>query len=162
MTRATQVLIDSNPFPEDHVCPAVSVHEGTMCHVRYFHDSHGSPTNLSGTHCSAWSNNACCTREIADNHQMDDDHLALLYTDDYSYAKCGPVSEDCARWFLAESCLYECDVNVGRYRAHVGDAGCEDGGNEWMIRNMPLKVSGALLNTRNLAMYSRVSSVLAV
>jgi len=114
-----------------------------MCHVRYFHDSHGSPADLSGTYCSAWSNNACCTRETAEKHQLDDDHLEALYTADYSYAKCGPVSENCARWFLAESCLYECDVNVGRYRAHVGDAGCEDGGNEWMIRNMPLKLGVA-------------------
>ena len=28
------------------------------------------------------------------------------------------VSELCKRWFIAESCLYECDVSVGKYRRY--------------------------------------------
>ena len=55
------------------------------------------------------------------------------------------VSDQCGRWFLLESCLYECDTNIGRYRAHPGEAGCDDGGNEWMIRNMPLKLGVAIV-----------------
>ena len=113
--------------------------------------------DLSGTQCSAWSNNACCGRVTAENHQLDQTHLEALYGAEFTYAKCGTVSDTCARWFLAESCLYECDVNIGRYRAHPGEAGCSDDGNEWMIQDMPLKVStqrsGSLLAPVWLALF---------
>ena len=64
-----------------------------------------------------------------------------MYGDGFDYAKCGAVTHACARWFMAESCLYECDVNAGRYRHHVGDASCADDANRWQISGMPLKVS---------------------
>ena len=119
---------------------AQSVHDQQMCHIRYFHDGSSSAKDLGGTACSAWSDNACCSAGTAENHMLDQTHLEALYGAEWTYAKCGAVSDTCARWFLAESCLYECDVNIGRYRAHPGEAGCAEGANQWMIQNFPLKV----------------------
>ena len=31
----------------------------------------------------------------------------MLYGDDYKWDKCGPVSNACQEWFIAEQCLYE-------------------------------------------------------
>ena len=178
-----------------------SAHEGNQCHLEYFHSSHAAPVDLTGTLCSAWSDNACCSQQTANKHvyaatctgtaidtvatpdcaaafaaaqstthPVDAEGRAptshgpggpgtapdscptgctytttyepyLMYGDGFNYAKCGAVSHACARWFMAESCLYECDVNAGRYRHHVGDASCAEGANRWQISGMPLKVS---------------------
>jgi len=155
---------------------------------------------LTGTLCSAWSDNACCSRATADNHvysatctgtatdtdatpdcaaafaaaerSVDAQGRApsyhegltgppdscpagcdydtayepyLMYGPEYSWSKCGAaqIPHECARWFMAESCLYECDVNAGKYRHYVGDAGCNSSnyGGTWQISGMPLKVS---------------------
>jgi hypothetical protein len=132
------VLTDVDPFPADHRC--VSPHEGQMCHLAgdYYHDPHASPKDLSGSICSAWSDNSCCSVEMA-VQTIQTDHYET-YGPEFSHQKCGAVSDACTKWFLLEGCLYECDVNAGRYRHHVGAAGCDGGGNTWQISGMPLKV----------------------
>lgn len=68
----------------------------------------------------------------------------MLYGDDYKWDKCGPVSNACQEWFIAEQCLYECDVNAGKWRQHGQTNGTEcetkDG---WSMLGMPIKASEA-------------------
>ena len=45
-----------------------SAHEGNQCHLEYFHSSHAAPVDLTGTLCSAWSDNACCSQATAEKH----------------------------------------------------------------------------------------------
>ena len=58
---------------------------------------------------------------------------------DYDLAACG-ISSECKKYFIEESCFYECDRNVGKWRKHVD---CDDAGedNGWEISGMPVKAS---------------------
>lgn len=91
--------------------------------------------------CQKYANNSCCNPDVAKNVPR-----GMLYGEDYLWDRCDPVmnvtmSEQCRRWFRAESCLYECDVNAGKYRKwdkcidDFGDA------NMWQIAGLPLRAS---------------------
>ena len=45
-----------------------SAHEGNQCHLEYYHEGNAQPRDLTGTLCSAWSDNACCSQETAEKH----------------------------------------------------------------------------------------------
>ncbi len=109
---------------------------------RYLHHGHARPVDLSGTQCSAWSDNSCCSSETAAAYAYDQADAATGLYDGHGMgiSQCGIPSTACQKWFIAEGCLYECDVNAGRYRHHVGDAACEDDNNNWQMSGFPLKV----------------------
>lgn len=49
--------------------------------------------------------------------------------------------ERCNAWFREEECLYECDVNAGKWRKH-GDCKDDSGAsNAWQMEGMPIKAS---------------------
>lgn len=48
---------------------------------------------------------------------------------------------ECNRWFQEEECLYECDVNAGKWRKHKTCFGPDNSENAWQIEGMPLKAS---------------------
>ena len=98
--------------------------------------------DLSGTQCSAWSDNSCCNSGTAAAFAYDraDADTGVYDGHGMGISQCGIPSDACQKWFIAESCLYECDVSAGRYRHHVGDAACVEGNNGWQISGMPLKV----------------------
>eukprot|EP01043_Picozoa_sp_COSAG02_P032825 COSAG02_NODE_2210_length_9492_cov_22.862877_10_plen_1095_part_00 len=111
---------------------------------RYYHHGHAREVDLSGTQCSAWSDNACCSAETAaamDYDVADEDTGLPDDAHGLGIDQCGIPSRACQKWFIAESCLYECDVNAGRYRHHDGDAACEEGANGWQMSGFPLKQS---------------------
>jgi hypothetical protein len=114
---------------------------------RYYHHGHAREVDLAGTQCSAWSDNACCTAETAGAFVYDqpDADTGLYDGHGMGISQCGIPSTACQKWFIAESCLYECDVNAGRFRHHEGDAACEEGANTWQMSGFPLKVSFALV-----------------
>jgi len=102
--------------------------------------------DLTGTECSAWSDNACCTAETAGALAYDvaDADTGLYGGQGLGISQCGIPTRSCQKWFIAEGCMYECDVNAGRYRHHVGDAACVDGNNKWQMSGFPLKLGVAL------------------
>mmetsp|Transcript_5839 Transcript_5839/g.20356 ORF Transcript_5839/g.20356 Transcript_5839/m.20356 type:complete len:184 (-) Transcript_5839:778-1329(-) len=54
------------------------------------------------------------------------------------------MSEACQEFFIAEQCLYECDVNAGKYRFHGRENGTEcTEENAWTMSGMPIKASFA-------------------
>jgi hypothetical protein len=129
--------------PAEWTPPATDEATGQICHLQYYHLGHAEPVDLTGTQCSAWSDNACCTFSTADAFKYDQADISGLYDGHgMGISQCGIPSQACQKWMIAENCLYECDVNAGRYRHHVGDAACDDaaGGNDWQISGFPVKV----------------------
>ena len=124
----------------DWVYPGPAEAAAQICHLDYYHNDISAPTNLTGTLCSAWADNSCCDRSTAEKHKYDGDYNALYSGEGLGISNCGVPSTACQKWFILESCLYECDVNAGRYRHHQGDAACSAGNNAWQISGMPLKV----------------------
>jgi folate receptor len=125
------------------VNPGATVATGNMCGLQYHHKPHAEPVDLTNTECSAWSDNSCCTFATADEslHKYDTQQgTSTLYGGGLGISGCGRVSPECQTFFIQESCLYECDVNAGRFRRHAGDAACADDGNTWQLSNFPLKV----------------------
>jgi hypothetical protein len=123
-------------------CCADVTFAGQMCHLEYYHDEVSSAKDLSGSLCSAWSDNGCCSAETAASHTFAT-ASAALYGDAFAIDACGAVSEACQAWFLAESCLYECDVHIGRYRTHPPSCAASSyaEGNPWQVSGMPVKVT---------------------
>ena len=55
-----------------------------------------------------------CMFEIITNSVHND----KLYGSSYRWDRCGALSPKCQQWFVDEACLYECDVNSGKFRKH--------------------------------------------
>lgn len=135
--------------PAEWTPPATDEATGQICHLQYYHLGHAEPVDLSATQCSAWSDNACCTFSTADAFKYDQADGSGLYDGHgMGISACGIPSQACQKWMIAENCLYECDVNAGRYRHHVGDAACDDDGNGWQISGFPVKVYSSCLPAR--------------
>ena len=124
------------------VMPPTNEATGNICHLQYLHEPHATPIDLTGTQCSAWSDNSCCSAATAAamDYDVADEDTGLYDGHGLGISQCGIPSRACQKWFIAESCLYECDVNAGRYRHHVGDAACEEDNNKWQMSGFPLKV----------------------
>jgi hypothetical protein len=81
------------------------------------------------------------------------------YGAEYHWDRCGPISQECERFFVQEACFYECDANAGLYRkydASIYDPKCDAYAadydesfakanncdhNTWQVHNMPIKAS---------------------
>ena len=65
-----------------------------------------------------------------------------LYGAEWAWDRCGALSPECERYFVAEACWYECAVEAGKYRRHSECAASDGGnGNSWEIYQAPM--SGA-------------------
>lgn len=49
--------------------------------------------------------------------------------------------ERCNAWFREEECLYECDVNAGKWRKHGNCKDDKGASNEWQVEGMPIRAS---------------------
>ena len=105
--------------------------------MTYFHKSEPSPEGDDFTECHPWKNNACCHEASVVTTPK---HLNTMYGHEYRWDRCGKLSEACERFFVAENCFYECDVNLGHFRT-FSDAeveACTDDwcdGNYWSTRS---------------------------
>jgi len=50
------------------------------------------------------------------------------------------LSDECEQFFIEESCFYECDKNLGKWRKFADCMENTTQFNEWEIENMPIKV----------------------
>merc|ERR1712070_193791 len=89
--------------------------------------------------CHPWKENACCAHETV----MTSQKLKEGYGKEYHWDRCGPLSPECERFFVQESCFYECDPNAGLYRKFHPSVYNESNPdhNEWQMANMPIKAS---------------------
>jgi folate receptor len=90
------------------------------------------------TECYPFRKNACCYEKTVE----DADTINKLYGDEYRWDRCGPMRPECARFFVQESCFYECDPNAGLFRKYTPKNVSDDPtliGSEWELYKLPLK-----------------------
>lgn len=125
------------------------------CNLSYFHKDTPGPEPDSFTECHPWKENACCAYETVMSAQT----LNEAYGAEFHWDRCGPLSQECERFFVQEACFYECDPNAGFYRKwkpSVYDARCDKYAagydanyaaaaqcdhNAWQMHQMPIKAT---------------------
>eukprot|EP00404_Azadinium_spinosum_P029072 CAMPEP_0180672236 /NCGR_PEP_ID=MMETSP1037_2-20121125/65017_1 /TAXON_ID=632150 /ORGANISM="Azadinium spinosum, Strain 3D9" /LENGTH=309 /DNA_ID=CAMNT_0022701351 /DNA_START=115 /DNA_END=1040 /DNA_ORIENTATION=+ len=125
------------------------------CNLSYYHKDIPGPEPDSFTECHPWKDNACCAHATV----MSARTLNEAYGAEYHWDRCGPLSQECERFFVQEACFYECDPNAGFYRKWqpgVYDARCDKYAagydeafatatqcehNAWQMHQMPVKAS---------------------
>jgi len=125
------------------------------CHLDYYHKDTPGPEPENFTECHPWKENACCVHGTVETA----DKLKEGYGAQYHWDRCGPLTPECERFFVQESCFYECDPNAGLFRkwnTTVYDARCDAGAtgydkahataqgcshNAWQMHKMPIKAS---------------------
>ncbi|CAE8586109.1 unnamed protein product [Polarella glacialis] len=113
------------------------------------------PESDNFTACHPWKNNACCAGGTVETLSK----IRDTYGPEFRWDRCGPMSQECERFFVQESCLYECDPNAGLYRKYnstVYDPRCDKDAtmydanyskanscsmNTWEMHRMPIKAS---------------------
>ena len=103
-----------------------------------FHSSFPNKQNPSFTECHPFRNNACCEESTVENSTVIDD----LYGPGYRWDRCGPLSHECERFFVQESCFYECDPNAGLFRKYTPAfvlANPQYINDTWEIYQLPIK-----------------------
>eukprot|EP00928_Gymnodinium_smaydae_P011204 TRINITY_DN14162_c0_g1_i2.p1 TRINITY_DN14162_c0_g1~~TRINITY_DN14162_c0_g1_i2.p1 ORF type:complete len:324 (+),score=63.23 TRINITY_DN14162_c0_g1_i2:140-1111(+) len=143
--------------PNDKVSQAFGhiTSDHSECHLSYYHKDFPGPEPDNFTECHPWKDNACCAHKTV----MSANALNEAYGAEYHWDRCGPLSQECERFFVQESCFYECDPNAGYYRKHAPgtyDARCDKYApgynstyskenncvhNEWEMHGMPIKAS---------------------
>mmetsp|Transcript_28819 Transcript_28819/g.46266 ORF Transcript_28819/g.46266 Transcript_28819/m.46266 type:complete len:339 (-) Transcript_28819:199-1215(-) len=127
----------------------------SSCELQYFHKEAPGPESDDFTECHPWKNNACCKGGTVETFTK----MKESYGAEYHWDRCGPMSQECERFFVQESCLYECDPNAGLYRKYnssVYDPRCDKYAtgydeayskansckmNTWEMLRMPIKAS---------------------
>jgi len=105
------------------------------CNLKYYHKEEPGPEGEDMTECHPWKKNACCDSTTV----KDKDQLKESYGEGYEWDRCGPMSEACERFFVAEACLYECEPSAGLFRKYTDEN--ETDYNEWQMHKMPIKKS---------------------
>lgn len=120
--------------------------ECDVCHLHYYHKDVSSKEIFGAdvTHCREYASESCCTAKTAKGVSTE----GYLYGEGYNVHGCGTVSSTCQKFFIEESCFYECDKNMGKWRKHEE---CKDYNNAsdptqfedngWQIEHMPVKAS---------------------
>lgn len=99
--------------PNDEVSSRLGKGNATSCHLKGEQERPGqmSPTLAE---CHPWRSSACCSqREVATLEK-----LKQRLGAGFQWDRCGPLSQECERFFVQEACFYECDPNAGLYRKY--------------------------------------------
>lgn len=129
--------------PNKATAEALGMTSPDTCELQYFHKEAPSPEGEDFTECLPWKEDACCHEATVTSAES----LRMAYGPGYEWDRCGPMSPECARFFVQEACFYECDPTAGLYRkcSDAQVAGAVDGDecfeNTWQIERMPIKGS---------------------
>lgn len=102
-----------------------------------YHKVTPGPEPDSLMECHPWKENACCK----DSTVTSPEDINAIYGPEWSWNRCGQLSQACERWFVQEACFYECEPQAGLWRKwalDVFDPGNEDH-NTWQLENMPIR-----------------------
>lgn len=151
--------------PNDEVTKLFGHTQPDQCHLQYWHKDAPGPESDQFTECHPWKDNACCSHGTVETYEK----LKEGYGAGYHWDRCGPISQECERFFVQEACLYECEPAAGLFRkfpssgaatqqseptlydprcdkynelhdeAHVNATGCSH--NAWELHKMPIKAS---------------------
>lgn len=129
--------------PNKATAAALGFAAPTTCGLQYSHKEAPTAEGDSFTECHPWKDEACCKNSTVASAEA----LRLMYGPGYEWDRCGPMTPECARFFVQEACMYECDVTAGLYRkcsdAEVAAAGSDASDpcfeNTWEMYKMPIK-----------------------
>lgn len=101
--------------------------------------------------CNNYHEASCCKPETVSSFEKINEN----YGEQYHSDRCGPISDECKSYFMAEACMYECDPSMGLFRVWSDeevDAAIEDGTNyyynfvnstpypnNWQIASVPIR-----------------------
>ena len=108
-----------------------------QCHLQYYHKGAPSPEGDDMTECHPWKNNACCDSTTVQSVTK----LNEGYGEGYKWDRCGPMTQACERFFVAEACLYECEPSAGLFRKFDESQADDPDYNEWQLHKMPIRKS---------------------
>jgi folate receptor len=133
---------DQENSPNDAATLARGLQVPNTCNVTYYHKSEPSAEGDAFTECHPWKENACCHEATVTTPY----YMNTVYGPGYRWDRCGALSPACERFFVAEACFYECDVNIGHFRtfSDAEVANCADdwcAGNTWSVTGIPVKAS---------------------
>lgn len=129
--------------PNRAAAASLSMPVPQTCDLQYFHKSVPSPETDSFNECLPWKDEACCHNSTVTSSQK----LKEAYGEGYEWDRCGPMSQECERFFVQEACFYECDPFAGQFRKCTDSqvAAAADGDpcfeNTWEMYKMPIKAS---------------------
>jgi len=107
-----------------------------QCKLQYYHKSGGgqvagdyhtgvltapSPEGDDFSECHPWKESSCCHSEVVKTPTA----INEAYGPGYHFDRCDgfvegyTMSQACARFFIQEACLYECDPHAGEYRRYT-------------------------------------------
>ena len=107
-----------------------------VCHLHHYHKNVSNP--------EIWGDNVAFCREYKYESCCAGDTVKSIYSNsklygDYNLEACG-LSSACKQYFIEESCFYECDKNLGKWRRYgQTDGDCTNNG--WEIKDAPVKAS---------------------
>nr|XP_021145916.1 folate receptor gamma-like [Columba livia] len=79
-----------------------------VCMDAKHHKTEPGPEGQLYGQCSPWRDNACCTANTSLEAHRDQSYLY-----NFNWDHCGAMSPKCKRHFIQDTCLYECDPNLG-------------------------------------------------
>jgi folate receptor len=123
---------------------SMNITDETECHLgEYAYNNHHEKPQPQGSEyneCFPWHESSCCKAE-----QVNDKFFKTAYGQEWAWDNCGKLSPECERFFVQESCFYECDIAAGLFRKYHPENGncnsshpnCHD--DTWIIENVPIK-----------------------
>mmetsp|Transcript_38300 Transcript_38300/g.88419 ORF Transcript_38300/g.88419 Transcript_38300/m.88419 type:complete len:297 (+) Transcript_38300:139-1029(+) len=137
----TMWFFDMMNNPNDATSAHLALHADNAspneCKLQYFHKEAPTPEGDGFTECHPWKQSSCCASTVVESYI----HLKEAYGAEYHWDRCGPLSQECERFFVQEACFYECEPNAGYYKKYVN--GTDESGeeNHWQMYQMPIKAS---------------------
>lgn len=140
--------------PNDATSARWGHNRSESCNLHHHHKDVPSP-EPTVSECHPWRNNACSRQATVGSLDV----LKSSFGESFHWDRCGPLSQECERFFVQEACFYECDANVGFYRKYDADhydprCDAQSGNyspmyaasrlcshNTWELHQMPIKAS---------------------
>lgn len=136
----TMWFFDKNN-PNEATAAGLGLTVPDTCELSYFHKEEPSAEGDDFTECLPWKEKACCKNSTV----VSAESLRNSYGAGYEWDRCGPMTQECSRFFVQEACLYECDVTAGLYRKYTDEEAADENSpgfeNFWQIEGMPIKAS---------------------
>jgi len=73
-----------------------------------------SANSIDMTECQPFRTSACCQESAVSNETV----INIQFGDEFQWDRCGPLSPQCERFFVQQSCFSTCDPNAGLFRRY--------------------------------------------
>jgi folate receptor len=134
----TMWFFDTDNNPNDQVTLDIFGEQPVEeCGLQYFHKDEPTPEDDGMKECQPWKQRSCCNSTTVASMEK----LKESYGEEYHWDRCGPMTPACERFFVYESCFYECEPSAGLYRKYNDSQSHLEEFNTWQMHKMPIKKS---------------------